>query len=1170
MTADGITPGFMLVQGNRTERLRELVVEWLRRYPLAPLEQEVMLVQSNGIAQWLKHSLAANRDAADPGCGIAAALEMSLPARLQWQAYRAVLGDLPETSPFDKLSLQWRLMRLLPALTETVFAPLQRFLQDDPDFRKRFQLAGKLADLFDQYQVYRAGWLKHWENGRDVLVKADGKEENITVDQGWQPALWRAVVADIKVDMPAELSMSSRATIHTRFLEQAKTLSANNRPKKWPRRIVVFGISSMPQQTLEVLAAMARCTQVLFCVHNPCKHYWGDIVEGRELFRSAYKRSSDSKQFMDKPAEQIHLESNPLLAAWGKQGRDYIRLLDVHDDRQSYEKLFTENQLNIDLFDEAEKNEQADTLLQQLQNDILELRPLSDRKNQQSVLQTDDDSLVFHVAHSPQREVEILHDQLLAAFEKNPELKPRDIMVMVPDINTYAPHIQAVFGQINRSDQRYIPFTIADQGQREQKPLLQALEKILQISQSRFAVSEMLDLLDVTAIRKRFGLEESSLPTLHAWVRDAQIRWGLHAAQRGTLGLPADDEQNTWLFGLRRMLLGYAVGSGAAWQDIEPFDEIGGLDAALVGQLVDFLDALEACWIEFDLPAIPEAWGMRLRKLLAVMFSADNADDAQLLAQLELRLDEWLQVCEQAGFDDEIPIAVVSEAWLSAIDKPQLSQRFLAGAVNFATLMPMRAIPFEHICLLGMNHGDFPRQQPAVDFDMMARKGHYQPGDRSRREDDRYLFLEALLSARKQFYVSWVGRSVKDNAHRPPSVLVGQLRDHLDTGWQSNKTTAEKKPVPVSDILTLQHPLQPFSRDYFSGDNKRLFTYASEWRLVHGNPAADLQQEQISKVPAEKPSAEKIQEWKIKLNDLVRFLKNPAQAYFSQVLKIWMDDSSKVLEDGEPFSFDGLQDWQLRNDLLQPLAASLRKDAGSYDPEVLQLAAEKLQRAGKLPHAVFGDIKSSSLQEDVDGQLLRYQQWLSDAVPEPAQAFELTAKTVTLSDALGDIYTKGNQSWRLVLTASNVGAGKKLKYYHVMKEWPAHLALCAEGKAVTTVIVHRGEEQVTIPVVSADVAREQLSELLRCYEEGMQAPLPVGCETAFAWLAGDKDDETAEEAYDGGYNKDGEVGKSAVLRRCWPDFHALQKSGAFPEWAEVLYEPLYQLMIQANNQELSA
>jgi len=139
-----LTPGMMVVHGNRLEELRELAVAWMQRHPLAPLENEVVLVQSNGIAQWLKLALAEQS-----GCGIAAAIQLELPARFLWQSYRAVLGsdEIPQQSPLDKAPLTWRLVRLLPALLQDqAFAPLRRFLADDADLRKRHQLAERLAD----------------------------------------------------------------------------------------------------------------------------------------------------------------------------------------------------------------------------------------------------------------------------------------------------------------------------------------------------------------------------------------------------------------------------------------------------------------------------------------------------------------------------------------------------------------------------------------------------------------------------------------------------------------------------------------------------------------------------------------------------------------------------------------------------------------------------------------------------------------------------------------------------------------------------------------------------------------------------------------------------------------------------------------------------------------
>lgn len=1121
-----IPPGFMLIQGNRTESLRQLAVTWLRRHPLAPLEQEVFLVQSNGIAQWLKQALARNRAGQDGGCGIAAALDMQLPARLQWQAYRAVLGDLPDASPFDKPALLWRLMRLLPTLADTVYAPLQRFLQDDTDGRQCYQLAGKLADLFDQYQVYRADWLRDWENGRENAVPPE---------QRWQPALWRALVAD----MPPGQHDTSRSAVHERFLAAAKNLTAASRIKTWPRRVVVFGISSMPKQTLDVLAAMARCTQVVFFVNNPCEKYWGDIVEGRELFTHAYRRQ-DASAFAGKSDAVIHAEAQPLLAAWGKQGRDYMRLLDEHDERQAYEQWCADNTIALDLFEAPP----ADTLLGQLQGDILQLVSPGDRQAQNTTLAGNDHSIVFHIAHSPQREVEILHDQLLAAFAQDKQLQPRDIMVMVPDINTYAPHIQAVFGQLSRDDHRYIPFTLADQQQRQQKPLLIALEHLLRLDQSRFAASEILDLLDVPALRERFGLADSDLPVLRRWVRGAGIRWGLDAAQRAALGMPADMAQNSWLAGLRRLLLGYAVGAGDAWQDVEPYDEIGGLEAARVGPLCDLLAALEQYWNTLREPATPAVWGERLRQLLADFFAVRSSDDDALLARLEQQLDSWLQLCEQAGFADSLSLAVVREHWLAAVDQPQLSQRFLAGAVNFATLMPMRAIPFRRICLLGMNHTDFPRRQPAADFDLMAQRGQYRPGDRSRREDDRYLFLEALLSAREQFYVSWVGRSVKDNAGLPPSVLVAQLRDHLDACWSG-----------AAQQLTVEHPLQPFSRDYFAGQ-PQLFTYAQEWRAVHDRPA-DIA------LAAGAVAIATTQE--ISLNDLADFLRNPAQAYFKRVLKTDMDIAVDELDDKEPFSVGGLASWQLRNDLLEPVAAALRKGQRVDIEALLDDEAAGLQRAGTLQHAVFGELAAKTLVAETAGILQRYREQLAALVPQEAIAVQGEHAGIRWSGHVDALYTADDKTVRLLLTPSNLVSGKEIRCHHLVKHWPAHLALCAQGVTLATVIVHAGDV-VVMPALAAKTAQHYLQDLLASFALGMQAPLPAPCKTAFAWLkenpvpSAEPASEKAEAAYDGGFNVTGEVAESAALARCWPDFHALQQSGHFASWAEKLYRPLYAWM----------
>ncbi|WP_206060475.1 exodeoxyribonuclease V subunit gamma [Nitrincola alkalilacustris] len=1151
-----IENGFMVIQGNRLEALRELAVQWLRRYPLKPLENETILVQSNGIAQWLKLALAEDEDAANGGgCGIAAALNISLPARYIWQAYRAVLGDLPDSSPYDKHLLTWRLLRMLPdLLDDPVFAPLQRFLRDDQDLRKQFQLAQRLADLFDQYQVYRADWLDAWAAGDDSMFTEGGMASS---EQVWQAALWRRIIAQ----MPEDQNDTSRAQVHQRFLSAAKALTPETRPATLPRRVVVFGISSLPQQAVEVLSAVANCSQVLLCVHNPCQHYWGDIVEDRHLFKQAFARHT-SKWSGELTDDDLHLHAHPLLASWGKQGRDYIRLLDEHDQRHQYEPLFQGNQLSIDLFEEPSTT----SLLAQLQSDILNLRNPTEIKSLGRTPDPQQDrSLSFHITHSAQREVEILQDHLLTAFAAQPDLRPRDVLVMVPDINLYAPHIRAVFAQIDQTDPRFIPFTLSDQGQRQQAPLLIALEMLLNLPRSRFSVSELLDLLEVPAVRETFSIREEDKPLLHRWVEGANIRWGLHARQREQFDLPPGSEQNTWQFGLKRMLLGYAVGQGDAWQAIEPYAEIGGLDAALAGSLVRLLNALEEYWQRLQEQMTPQDWVACLRQLCQRFFSATDSRDELLLTRIELSLQNWLEECEAADFDQPLPLGIVREVLLGQIDQSDLSQRFMAGAVNFATLMPMRAIPFRHICLLGMNESDYPRQVPAVDFDLM--RHDYRPGDRSRREDDRYLFMEALLSARDQLYISWIGRSIRDNTERPPSVLVGQLRDYLADIHGKEQLAA----------LTREYPLQPFSRRYFTAGSG-FSTYAREWQSIHETRDQDWYADAPLSPYLSEHLSEQQPEQILTLMQLGALLRDPASQFFKERLSVQFDQSDVTGEDQEPFNVDGLSRWQHQDQLLGQLRQAMDKGITLDPAEALSSQVARQQARGELPLPPFGPCIAEQLVAPLAQPLLQYQSLLSLWHKQPPEAVELTTPTLTLHDYLSDIRCNAaGERMRLVLQTSNIHEGKTWKWHNLVRHWPLHLAAQLNGPTHTRILGPNTDLQ--LPPLAEDDAKALLTRLMEHWLHNMTEPLPIACKTACVWLtdSGDREKE-ARQTYEGGYQHQGEVGSSPALARLWPDFDALvsdtRVSGTlisdalvsearvpgsrFDELSRALYEPMIQ------------
>jgi exodeoxyribonuclease V gamma subunit len=1108
-----ISPGLLILHGNQMELLREAVFDWLRANPLGPLEEEIILVQSNGVAEWLKIALAEE-------LGVCAATRVALPARFQWEAYRGMLGPerVPRRSPFDKDALTWRLMRLLPeVLAKEKFAPLRHFLSDG-DSERRLQLAERLSDLYDQYQVYRADWLTDWAEGLDQLRRPGGDPIPLAPDQCWQAQLWR----EVHESLPPERRWSGRATIHQQFMA---AVEEDRQPaQRLPRRVVLFGMSTLPYQTIEAMAGLSRHTQVLLAVPNPCQFYWGDIIEGRELLTAAYRRqqSRNGSNLAEVPVEELHAHSHPLLASWGRQGRDFVRMLDEFDNGQGAKF----GNMRVDLFNEGDDG----TLLSQVQAAVRDLLPLSEHPHVPPA--PGDRSIEFHIAHSAQREVEVLHDQLLSWFAQDRELRPRDVVVMVPDIDTFSAAVHAVFDQHKRSDPRHIPFEIGDVKDRSVNPLLVAMEWLLRLPQQRCRQSEVRDLLDVPALAARFGLEEDDLPTLGRWIEGASVRWGLDQQHRAGLGLGSAGEQNSWLFGIRRMLLGYATGAGPSYADIEPYAEVGGLDASLAGALAELVESLLAWRKLLDAVLTPAEWGERARALTARFFRARDDEDRMMLNQLEEALQCWLEICENALFEEPVPLGVMREAWLSELDQPALNHQFVSGGVTFCTLMPMRAVPFKVVCLLGMNDGDFPRRGHQSDFDLLALPGLHRPGDRSRRDDDRYLMLEALLAARRKLYVSWVGRNVRDNTEQPSSVLVSQLRDYLKTGWDMEDGLPDRTTV---------HALQPFSRRYF--ERGGLLTYAGEWRSAHKDG------EDAAAVDEALPPYELEPDYRLKLGELVSFLRQPARYFFRRRLGVNFGVNEVVGEDEEPFSLDALDRYFLEDTLLD--------DSGSPEAQdevrqVLDARAQRLVREGRLPIGLMGRQWQQQLVEEL---VPVRRSWLELGArypaPAPKLAVSLELNGVLVDDWIDKLRSKdGDTVWLLqissrVLDRKGAPRGDKL-----IGPWLRQLAAAAVGERVSGYLVAR-DATLQLDPLDPGAARAALETLVALWRANLDHPLAVACKTALAHLAG----EDPREVYDGGFEIKGEA-DDPCLARLWPEFAILRASGDWPRTAEMLYGPL--------------
>jgi len=1165
MPAPPIAPGFIALHSHRSEVLADTLTAWLRAHPLDPLESEVVLVQSNGMAEWFKMELARQG-------GVCAATRVELPSRFLWRTYRQVLGpqQVPPDSPLDKLPMTWRLMALLPTcLHDPVFQPVAGFLRgDEPD--RLLQLASRLADLFDQYQIYRPDWLQDWAAGRDVLRKV-ASAVALPEDQLWQAELWRRVLATLD-DVQRQ---ATRPALHARALAHLQSGQPLANPVA--RRVSVFGMSHMPGQLLDMLAALAKYSQVMLAVPNPCQYHWGDIMDGRQWLQAERRRHPDRGEALaDLPLAQMHLHAPTLLAAWGRQGRDFIRQLDAFDDLQAAQQLTQWPRL--DFFDDV-PGEDSTCLLTQLQRRIRDLEPSSGVSSPQPhPLVAGDASLVFKMAHSPVRELEVLHDQLLQWFHTPPGdqgLSPREVVVMVPDIEIMAPAIRAVFGQYKRSDARFIPFDIADLGAQATSPLIHAVEWLLALPQQRSRMSELVQLLEVPALAARFGLKEEHLPTLTRWMAGSGIRWGLSAEHREGLGLGMCGDDNSALFGVQRMLMGYACGADPVGSDSAgptPYPEVGGLDAELAGSLAHGLQALIDWWQTATQDATPTQWAERGRAMLAAMFQPRDDNDRSAMAALDQALTDWVHACGEAGFAQAVPLAVARSAWLEALKTPRLAQRFRAGGVTFCTLMPMRAIPFKAVCLLGMNDGDYPRRSPRADFDLMGLPGMSRPGDRSRRDDDRQLMLEALLSARQVLYVSWSGRSVRDNSDQPPSVLVSQLRDEIDLLW--GKGTAKS--------LTTIHPLQPFSRAYFE-QGSGLQTYAKEWRAAQvdrcaasGNPRqlAPLAGFQAPTASAAfndlglLPPLESAQGMPvINLLQLGRFLRKPVGAFFRERLQVHLDDERSELHDEERFGLGGLELYQLIDHELKHLPTALNADAL---PAHVQQVVQHLRQAGALPLAGVGTLEAQKLSARLQAMLGAALREL-EAYPDAAERVlvDLAQPQVALQDALGELRVgtgvdevtdgHGHRHLSLHLRASdlvNFKTAKPLVYADKLIDiWLLSLSAAAMGKPFPCVVVGRNAV-LRVKAQACEAARTQLIELLQIWAEGMRWPLPLPPGVALQWVKDPDNSPALADAYEGGEFNIAERDKDPALARTYPTVEDLLATGEFERLAQAVYGPL--------------
>ncbi len=1036
-----------LHSGNRLEDLADaLIADW-QHDPVPPLATRPLVVESGSLGQWVRQRLCERQ-------GVAMLIDTPLPAAWLWQAALETLGLPADEDPLSRERMQWRLHHLLGSdqgfLNQQEAASLRTYLQD-ADELKRWQLAGRIADVFDRYQYHRPELIRAWNSGDFAIGE-------------WQGPLWQRLASEVPWQ---------RVTLLDRFIERL----GDPAPAGLPPRVDLFSLHALPRLLLETWVALSRHSAVHLWVLSPTDQYWADLASPRQLAR----------QRLEAPeAAELWQLGHPLLTRWGRQG-------------QVFQDMLLEATAELSIDEDNHTPPRGNSLLHRLQAEIFTAEsPDADR----TVAEEDPrlPSIQFHVCHSAMRECQVLHDTLLHCLQADPTLRPEDILVMAPEISRYAPYIEAVFG--NSGHQAPIlPFNLSDVTRADEHPLTRAFLSLLALPTARFTRAEVVALLHLPEVQAQQGLNEEDVAGLVETLDTLRTYWGLDAEdKRQRLDLPAIPD-NTWQQAFERLMAGYALGSDRLHGDIAPLAATGSQLADRAARLFDLLELLREASRTLARPADARTWARRLMGLTHRLFGEDR-DDSGRLDRIHEAIAE-LAVCGELH-PGPLGLAVVRHWLAGRLGNASHRDRPYSGGITFCALKPLRGVPFRVICLLGMQEKAFPRRHAAPDFDQMAH--HWRHGDPQPGQEDRYLFLETLLAARERLILSWTGRDPRSNEPLQPSVVIDELREHLDRHYC---LADGRRP---GEAILREHPLQPFSARNFAGDLPGFDRWWCQTAITidrHRAPEATPGWPQIlMPLPAS-------HERRVTPAALGHFLRDPARQFVLRRLRLGPPDDAPLAED-EPIEADGLIDWGIRQ---YWLAAWL------YGEDEASIA-RRLRAEGRLLHGVNGQRQLERLRSDIpalDDPALPFAPPLSRAVRD-GQLEIACGETAWQLEGRLEHYHRDRHGQPLLVSWS----ASRFHHADLLPLWVEHLCLHAEDageRACETWYLARDGVYRLLPV-QGEQARDILGDLLDLYQRGLQTPLPFLRKSSSAWIAAADDEakalSAALKAWHGGYRQEGE------------------------------------------------
>lgn len=949
-----------------------------------PFARDKIIVMNKGMQMYLQQEIAHNNL-------ICSGIDFSPLWAFIWDLHKTISGA-DAYNRYDHEHISWSLFSMIDKWKkkdDPVFSSMREYLLVDDgedEGAKAYQLCGAIADCFDQYQMYRPEWIGEWnslslsdfdditQNSDGSLLLKEGKIKNFIksvlasassrkdrslektlYNNIWQIKLWVMLRENLNATVN-EQSSYDRSTV---IFELIKALNDPKRAdvlkKKLPRRLYIFGVTSMPSQVIDLFCAIGKHIEVLYMLLNPCQEYWGDLssikadwkekkklivkylksdaLEQRQCISAQRKLVTDvnttdsyfeefQKLFDD---NENLVDGNSLLISLGKECKDTFNELLSRDTDLAFTNVFCSN---VDPDDK-----QSDTVLNRIKDQLLTLNSKERYK-----IRDDDSSIEFHSCHTPLREVEVLRDRMLDIFKKegiNGKVSTKNFLVMVPDIETYSPLIESVFGSVSYDDPAYIPYAVCDRTAKSDNKIASAIIELLSIGSRRITASLIIDLLSIESIAKKFGISKDEVSVIAEYLKKANIHWGLDEEDVKE-ELKADiDLPWTLSNGIDRIIDGFFKGSdiiGGACSDVDT------ADFDLINKFCAFVNKLKQIRDEFspNLDLTNDDWTKKLRNiLLDGLFSDEQNEELSFINKILQQMNESISNLKAGiGSNEEegctsvlnIKLPVFRAKLEHAFGNDRDSSKYLRGKVNFCSFIPMRAVPFDYIFLLGMNDGDFPRKEVLPNFNLMGVKSLIRNNDRQKSVDDRFLFLESILSAKKKLYISYIGQSPIDKSELNPSPVVIELIEHISENFyiDSEMQDEEQNLKDIKARLFRQETLNSYDiRNYFVDDNDSLLRTVSYNKAAYWfdkksyDPKENLPLGYMSDEYTSSLKSQSGELTSISLEDLTRFFLNPCKAFLREKLNITYVGAVKnaVCNDNEPLMFSDFEQAFIVKDL---------------------------------------------------------------------------------------------------------------------------------------------------------------------------------------------------------------------------------------------------------------